>query len=142
MLVLKLIACAIVAVVLGILWYGPFFGKPWRREMGVSDEEVARERKNPAMQKKMMQSALIAAIGAFITAFVLSRAILVGGMTEGLMPIPAAFHFAFWNWLGFAVPVLLGAVLWEQKTWKWWLITIGYYLVSWSLMGLILVLWV
>ncbi len=139
MLIIKLIICAIVAVVLGILWYGPLFGKPWRQTMGVSDAEVERAKKDPAMKRKMMKSAAIAAVGAIITAFVLSRAIFIGSTVEGLMPIDAAFHFAFWNWLGFGVPVLLGAVLWENKTWKWWLITIGYYLVSWTLMCLILV---
>ena len=139
--ILALIVCAVIAVVLGFLWYGPFFGRPWRKEMGVSDEQVAAMRNDPAVKRQMMKNALIAAVGALFTAFVLHRAIALGAGIEHLAPLRAGLHFAFWNWLGFGVPVLLGAVLWEGKSWKWWFITIGYYLVSWVLMGLVLAYW-
>jgi len=45
-------------------------------------------------------------------------------------------------WLGLVVPVSLGIVLWEGKSWKLWFINASSYLVTLLAMGIILGLWV
>jgi hypothetical protein len=133
---LAIVLCGVAAVIIGFLWFGPLFGKAWMSSMGKTMPSPEERKK---MGSAMMKSALIAFVGAMITAFVLARAIMLGSVAEGITGVSAAFHFAFWNWLGFMMPVVLGAVLWEQKTWKWFFITAGYYLVDLIAMGLILV---
>lgn len=132
---LALVLCGIEAVILGLIWFGPLFGKPWMKSMGMSMPS-AEERKK--MGPVMMRSAIIAFFAAMITAFVLARAILIGEAAEGIHGVAAAFHFAFWNWIGFMAPVLLGAVLWEGKKMTWFWITAGYYLVNLLLMSWII----
>jgi len=34
------LTAAVAAFVLGGIWYGPLFGKPWQRFMGLSDEDL------------------------------------------------------------------------------------------------------
>jgi hypothetical protein len=34
---LAVLACAIVAMPVGFLWFGPLFGKPWARHMGFAE---------------------------------------------------------------------------------------------------------
>lgn len=138
---LALILCAVVAVALGMLWYGPLFGKPWRKEMGVTEEDAKQMMNNPSARKKMMKSSLIAAVGAFIMAYGLAHTLVFGDAYLHMTGVEAGLQGSFWSWLSFCVPVLLGAVLWENKTWKWWFITIGYYLVDLLLMGIILSVW-
>ncbi|MBI2610525.1 hypothetical protein HYW60_01140 [Candidatus Kaiserbacteria bacterium] len=38
-------------------------------------------------------------------------------------------------------PISRGSVLWDNKSWKYWFITSGYYLVALLLMGVVLALW-
>ena len=74
-------------------------------------------------------------------AFVLSHALIFASTYLHVGGLSAAFQAGAWNWLGFVVPVSLGSVLWEGKSWKWWCITAGYYLVSLFLMSLVLAYW-
>lgn len=133
---LAIVLCGVAAVIIGFVWFGPLFGKAWMSSMG---KTMPSPEERKAMGGAMMKSMVIAFIGAMITAFVLARAIMLGSAAENIAGIPAALHFAFWNWLGFMAPVVLGAVLWEGKSWKWFLITAGYYLVNLIAMGAILV---
>ena len=41
---LAVLACAIVAMPVGFLWFGPLFGKTWARHMGFGDMQAARDR--------------------------------------------------------------------------------------------------
>jgi hypothetical protein len=130
---LAYIVSVVAMIALGFLWYGPLFGKEWMRLLGISPQ-MEGARKWPA-------SLAVQVVGALVMVFVLARAILVGGATEGVSGFAAAFHFAFWNWLGFIAPVTIGMVLWEGKPFKYWLIVAGYWLVALILSGAILALW-
>lgn len=108
--------------------------------MGVSEEESQKAMKDPVMQKKMMKSAGLMAIAALVMAYVVEPAV-VGNMYGGSSDLMNGFVTVGWYWLGLVAPVLLGAVLWEGKSWKWWLITAGFYLVDLLIMAAIFVLW-
>ncbi len=122
-------------MVIGFLWYGPVFGKVWKSALGLTDEAM----------KSMKMSPAAATIGGVITAFLMSYVLahatvfagtfmLMGGGKSGLMS-------GFWNWLGFAVPLSAGAVLWEGKPWKLFFINAGYWLVALLGMGAIIGHW-
>jgi hypothetical protein len=139
---LAVLVAAIVAFVLGSLWYGPLFGKAWMKTLGMNmDEMKAKAQSDPSMKSKMMRGYVIMAIGALLTAYVLAHALIFANAYMQTTGAGAGLFIAFMNWLGFVAPVLVAPVMWEGRPWKWWFITSGYYLVSLGLMSLVLTYW-
>jgi hypothetical protein len=117
----------------GALWYGPLFGKPWMALMGISKESMAAT----GADKKMGQRYFVAFVGALITAFGLNYIVQVSGDTT----FGAGMECGLLAWLAFVVPVLLTQVLWENKPVKLYILNIGYYLVTFALVGGVLAVW-
>lgn len=124
---------AILAVGLGFLWYGPIFGKQWMAEMGWTRESISERMKGTNMNVTYALQAL----GSLVMAYVLAHFVVLLNVTNTAM----ALQFSFWSWLGLVATTHLGLVLWEGKTWKFYAITTGYYLVTIALMALILSAW-
>ncbi|MGJ4786792.1 DUF1761 domain-containing protein [Leptospira koniambonensis] len=125
-------------VVIGFLWFGPIFGKVWAKEMGYENMEPDT--------KAMIKSMVIMIIGSFLTAFVLTHSLFVWKPSSWNLPGdgPAwkyGAYAAFYTWLGFYIPMLLGSVAWESKSWKLFFINAGYNLVSLAAIGQILAVW-
>jgi hypothetical protein len=141
--VLAVLVSALAAFVLGSLWYGPLFGRAWMKTLGsmTMEEAVAKAKGDPSVKAKMMRGYVIMAIGALVMAFVLAHSLVFAGTYMHLTGVMAGLEAGIWNWLGFVAPVLVASVLWENRPWKWWFITAGYYLVSLCIMGVILSLW-
>ncbi len=124
------IAIAVVAnFFIGFLWYGPVFGKAWNRAVGRPE--------NHAAQGKDLAMGLVANIvGAFLIAFVMANNIGawtpaswgIKDVTYG--PVNQALQAAFFTWLGFIVPPLVNATVWEARRWSLAAINGGYYLVN------------
>lgn len=130
------LAAAVLNMALGALWFGPLFSKAWMREGGFTQGTM-----DEAMKKGIAKSYALMAVGSLVMACTLAHAIVLwntyaqsAGVVPGLMT-------AFWVWLGFVMPVTIGVVLWEGKSWMYWLITYGYYLVGMLLMGALLGAW-
>ena len=125
---LQTLVAAIVPFVLGGLWYSPaLFAKPWQRETGLSDEELAAG--NPAK--------------IFGTSFVLLfAAAWVFGMFLGpapALPFAAGAGFAaglFWVGFSFGVNDLF-----ERRSFKLWAINAGYHTLVFTLFGVVFGLW-
>lgn len=132
-----LIVTTLVSFIAGFLWFGPVFGKAWMKTLGISMPETI----TPEMKKGMIRGYIIVAIGALITNFVLLHNITFGAQYLHITGIAAGLQAAFWNWLGFVAPATLGAVLWEGRPFKHWVITAGYYLVTLAINGMILASW-
>jgi hypothetical protein len=122
----------IVSVVLGFLWYGPLFGKKWMALSGIALPDP-----KPSM-KVMIKPIIISLIGAFFMAFALSHALVFATAYLNVSGISAGLQGAFWNWLGFVVPVTLAPTAWEGKSWVLWCIHAGYWLVLLLIMGIII----
>lgn len=126
---------ALVSVPLGFIWYGPLFGKPWMRLSG-----IAMPNPRPPM-KVMLKPMIISLIGAFLMAFTLEHSLIFGLTYLSLSGAWTGLQTAFWNWLGFVVPVTLAPSAWEGKSWTLWFINAGYWLALLAIMGLILAAW-
>jgi len=131
---MAILVASVVAMVIGFIWYGPLFGKPWSKLMGWG--EMTPE-KMKEMQKKAMPAYIVSFIGFLVMGYALAHALVflsayfnVSGPSIGLMA-------GFWSWLGFVVPVTLGAVLWDGKPLTLWFINASYYLVVLLAMGYI-----
>ena len=133
---LAVLVSGIVSMILGFLWYGPIFGKQWIGLMGWTDEQM-----QAAKAKGMTKSYVIMFVSALLTPWVLSYIIAYSSNFTGMTGVSVGLSSGFWAWLGFIVPVSLGPVLWEGKSWKLWFLNVGYYLVLFLIIGAILATW-
>ncbi len=133
------LACGVVSMVLGFLWYGLLFGKAWVRLMGWDPANQARMEE---MQKGANKGYALSFLGALVMAYVLAHALVFASSYTNTGGVPAGLMVGFWNWLGFIAPVTLGSVLWEGKSWKLWTFNNGYNLLQLLVFGVILALWV
>lgn len=123
---LAILAVGIVNMVVGSLWYGPLFGKKWMQLSG----------HNP-QHKSMTKSYMLGFMGALIMGYVMSYLIGLSGASSFM----SGAQVGFWAWLGFIVPVEMGSVLWDGKSWKLFWLNALYYLVVLKLMGGVLAVW-
>jgi Protein of unknown function (DUF1761) len=130
------LVAAVAQMILGALWYGPLFGKPWAKMMGFTAEKMKE-----AKAKGMGKSYAIMTIGALIMSWILAHAIVFAGAYLVFYGVMAGIATGFLNWLGFVAPVTISSVLWEGKSWKLWSLNAGYYLVGLCLMGAIIAGW-
>jgi len=126
-----LIVAAVANMAIGFLWYGPLFGKQWKKLMGFTDESL----KN--MPLSATSAMALGAVNSLVIAFMLFYftapwvSITLGGAVMG----------AFWIWLGFVATTQIGSFLWEGKSIKLFFLNVAYSLVAYSVMAVILVLW-
>ena len=130
------LVATVAAIILGTVWYGPLFGKQWMRIVGITMGEMT-----PSVKRTMAKSYTILALTAFVMAFVLAHTLSFASEITEAEGVLAAATTAIWIWLGFVMPVTLGPVLWENRPWKYWFITSGYYLVSLILMAVVMTVW-
>lgn len=131
---LAVVLAAVAFMVIGMLWYGPLFGKKWKELMGLTDESVKTMKMTPSQ----------AMIGGFITslimAYVLSYSAFVWKAFFGtsVSDVVFALQLAFWIWLGYVATTQAGGVLWEGRPWKLFFINASNTLVALIAMSLIL----
>ena len=131
---LAVLVAAIVAMVIGALWYSPIlFGKIWMKLSGFTKKDLKK-----AKEKGMAKSYTIGFLASIVTAYVLAIFInfsQVSSVMDGVVIGALA-------WLGFIATTMLGIILWEGKPVKLYLINVSQYLVSLVVMGAILAVWV
>jgi hypothetical protein len=129
---IAVLLATVASIAIGFAWYGPLFGKVWAKEQGWSDADMNKQK-----EKGMGKSYGIMTVGSLLTAFILAQFAQLAG---AVMAWDGA-TVGFWAWLGFAVPLLLGSVLWEGKSWRLYQINAGYQLVTMVVMGAIVAMW-
>ena len=134
--ILAVIGATVASMIVGFLWYGPLFGTQWMALSGMSAEKV-----NAATSKSMAKSYALMMVGSFVMSYTFAHSLIFASAYLGVEGASAGVMAGFWSWLGFIAPVTLGVVLWEGKSWKLWFLNNGYYLVSLSIMGIILAVW-
>ena len=135
---LAIVVAAAASTIIGMIWYGPLFGKQWKALMGFTDESVKTMTMTPT--KAIIGGCIASLVMAYVLAHSLGFVVLAAEYL-GLSDVSSGLQAGFWNWLGFVAPVTLGAVLWEGRPWRIWFLNAGYWLVSLLAMGLILALW-
>lgn len=134
---LAVLLATLASVVLGAIWFGPLFGKQWMRLAGIQmPGEITR-----AMKKSMARSYALVALSSFVMAAVLAHIMFYITEFTDVFGVDTAITTALWCWLGFVVPATLGSVLWEDKPWKYWFITAGFWLVALVVTAAILAVW-
>lgn len=121
---------------LGFLWYTPLFGKAWAKEMGF-DTNV-----KPS-GGEMAKGMIIMVIGNFFLAYVFAHNIAAWSFVPGsseMSSMANVMSSTFFTWLGFYLPVDIGTVTWERKSWKLFGINTGYHFMMLLVSSLILTL--
>ena len=125
---LAIVAAAIVSFVIGGLWYSPaLFGKAWQREVGLSDEQLARG--------NMVRIFGIALVLSLIAAFVF--ALFLGPRPSMPLGLGAGFSAGLcWVASSFGINYLFA-----RRSLKLFLIDGGYHTLQFTLIGVVLALW-
>lgn len=120
--------------IFGFIWYTPLFGKAWATEMGMDPDAKPSG-------GEMAKGMIIMVIGNFFLAYVLAHNLAVWdyAMGDGSEQMMLAISSAFFTWLGFFLPVDLGTITWERKSFKLFAINTSYHLLTLVIVALILV---
>ena len=135
--IMAVLIAVVVNFIFGFLWYTPLFGKAWAKEMGFDPDEKPS---GGVMAKGM----ILMVIGNFLFAWVFAHNMAAWNpVTWGLPPSdvsPAvnASMAAIFTWMGFFLPVDIGTVTWEKKSWKLFGINTVYHLLSLVIVAMII----
>lgn len=128
--------CAILAMGVGAIWYGPLFGKKWMWILNVDPTDTAKMKE---MQKGMMPTYVVQFLLILFQVYVLFH--YVKG-AEGEM---SAMSNVIWIWAGFIMPTIATTVLWNgesrDRAWARFSIQAGYQLVMFLIFGYVIGMW-
>lgn len=133
---LAILVAVVANFILGALWYMPLFGKIWGKEMNF-------DASNKPKTSDMMKGMISMLIGNFLFAWVLAHNISAWSFVPGidtLSPTANILMSAIFTWIGFYLPVDLGTIFWEKKSFKLFSINTGYHLASLLVVSAILIL--
>lgn len=131
---LAVFVAAIAANLIGMFWYSPAgFGKAWKSLVGLSQKDLEK-----AKEKGMACAYLAHFVASVVMVGVLAIFIEKLGVSDAWLGV----HTAFWAWLGFMAPIVLGSVLWEGKSSKLFVLNGAYWLTTMLVAGAIIGGWV
>ncbi|HWC57888.1 MAG TPA: DUF1761 domain-containing protein [Candidatus Paceibacterota bacterium] len=123
--IIRLVLAVVVFQVIGFVWYGPLFGKWWRRIVGASLEGVSSGEEK-ARHARMIPTYLLNLLASLV--FILGYVVVVH--TSFLPPLAVTIVVYF----SFILPLLAQNALWSGKprtyTWRMFLIQAGYQLLA------------
>ncbi|MBI5823436.1 MAG: DUF1761 domain-containing protein [Chloroflexi bacterium] len=131
---LAVVACVVVSMVSGSLWYNPktFFPAWWK--------VVGGGREQPGMENMGMTWALTV-LASFVQAVFMSLLVTAMGSLSGGASLASGATAGFMLWLGFVAPTYLVNKLFAGHGLKIWAIEVGNHLVNFILFGAILGAW-
>jgi hypothetical protein len=124
-----IVVAAVVYWVLGALWFGFIFGKPWMALEHVTDEQARSM--NPVLPY------IVSFLLNLLIAFVLAQLCLWRSATTAARG--AALGILLW--IGFVGPITYTTYMYEMRPWQLFAINEFYPLVGLCLMGAILGAW-
>jgi hypothetical protein len=132
---LAVLACGLLAMVIGYVWYGPLFGKKWMEVVGATEMDIeARKKMQASAGPLYVVQFLLTLFQAWVLAYYIAGWKEASGVANSL-----------WIWAAFVVPVIAGTAMWNNDSakisWARFLIQSGYQLVIFIMFGLILGYW-
>ena len=132
---LAVIACVVVSMVSGTLWYNPkTFFPIWWKGIGKSEKDV------PGTANMGMTWALTLLASLTQAVFMALFVNAMGKMTDGATLLSGA-SAGLMLWMGFVAPTYLVNKLFAGQSLKIWAIEVGNHLVNFVLFGAILGAW-
>jgi hypothetical protein len=129
--VLAVIVAAVVAFVMGGLWYSPLlFGKAWMKLRGHNSADLS----GPKMRAGEI---ILEFARGLLVAVVLARFVVLLGVVNWV----GAVYLGFAVWIGFQATSIVGSVIHENYPWRLYAIHAGDALVKTLVMAVILSVW-
>ncbi|MEO7690178.1 MAG: DUF1761 domain-containing protein [Sphingomonas sp.] len=125
---LSILVAAVSGFLVGGLWYGPLFGKAWQAARGLSDDAM----KNANMPMIFGLTFVLNLFSAFILDHTLS--------TYGAPGLNLSVMISSGVALGFIVPAIGVNYLFSRQSLRLFMIDAGYWLVIYSVMGVVFAL--
>lgn len=154
---LALFVAALSTLVVGFIWYNPkVFGNIWMRESGLTEEKMKGSNMLLTFGVSLIYAFFIALILQFLTIHQFGAGGMIGGDPTKALPSYNAFmadygtafrtfkHGAlhgFMSGLFLALPVIGTNALYERRSFKYTLITGGFWIVCFMIMGGIICAW-
>ena len=127
----SMLVATLAQMAVGMLWYGPLFGKSWMHMMGFTAKTMKK------MQLSAQKAMLLGLLSTLVATYVLANFVNLLGITTYV----GAFQLTIWAWLGFCMTMNLGDYLWANKPFKMVLINSSYRLVALFVGIVILAYW-
>jgi hypothetical protein len=129
---MAIVLCAILAMAMGAIWYGPLFGKMWLKTIGATTLDLKARKE---MQKQAMPLYAIQFVLALFQIWVFAWYI-------NTVPEYTGLTHALWILAAFIVPTLAGTAMWNNNSNKikltQFLLQSGYQFACFAVFGLIL----
>ena len=152
---LAILVAALSSFVVGFIWYNPkVFGNIWMKEIGMTEEKAKQGNMIKIFGLTFIFALIFASFIPLITIHEIGAVQLAGGneKDEALVAFLQVHggHFrdfkhgalhGFFAGLFLALPIVGTNALFEQKSWKYILVTSGYWVVVMTLMGAIICGW-
>lgn len=122
--IVGIIVAALAFFFLGGAWYTFLFGKQWRAEMGITEEQAAGASPNPMMF-------VISFVVGLVIAATLAKLIDESSVGYG-------FKVGLGTGIGIGAALLAQNYMYEQRSIRFWLINAGYVVVGLTAMGIII----
>lgn len=129
---LAVLVCAILSMVIGFIWYGPLFSKPWAKMTGWTNEKVA------ALPKSNM---VIGYIKAFLFAFIIASVLALTLISINANGIGDAVTAAIVLWVGFTGATIGVNMTFERRPLALFGIEAGYHLLALIVYSIVLSIW-
>jgi hypothetical protein len=126
------LVAAVAAFMVGWLWYGPLFGKPWRKLMNVPEGGAGMGNAKMSFAQAMTGGF----IATVILVFVLAEFLAITGTAT----VAGAVVIGLWLWLGVAA-VMSNMVWYESRPFTLYLINASHYLAAILLASAVLSWW-
>lgn len=135
---LPILMCAVLSIIVGSVWYGVLFGKTWARLIGADPECMTDPVKRKAANKQALPMYGIQFVLSLLQIWILAQFIAAGVSGAGL-------SISIWIWLGFIMPSVAGASMWNNDSrkdnWTKFFLAAGFQLILAIAFGLILNFW-
>lgn len=130
---LAIIVATALAMLIGSLWYGPFFGEKWMKLVGLKKKDAEKNWKVPMFTMLVM---------AFVQAFVVSHFIVyVAFFYPDYSELSIGLLTGFWLWIGVAMPLVLSSNMFARRPKELTYIEAGNQLVTLLAIGAVLAIW-
>ena len=155
---LAILVSALSTLVVGFIWYNPkVFGGIWMRESGMTEEKIKGTNMLILFGMSIIYAVMMSIIINMIVVHQFGALGMIGGDPALGKPSYAAFMadygtafrtfkhgmlHGFIAGLFLALPLMGTTALYERRSWKYTLVTGGYWIVSFTIMGGILCAWV
>lgn len=130
---LAILVATLIPFAIGFVWYGPLFGKPWMASVGLSEDDV-----NKMQPVKVFGTSFVAQL---IMAFCLWMFFYGNPDVEDTITGGIGAFYGFLTGFGWVSTAICTNAMFEQRSAKYIVITSSYWIVVFTLMGLILGMW-